>query len=211
MINVADATKRIGNKTVLAKINLILENGKIYGLRGRNGAGKTMLLRAIAGLIRLDSGKIVIDGKTLHKDIDFPRELGLLIENNNVLPDFTLRKNLQLLAKIKKIATDQMIDDAIRRVGLDPNDKRKVRQYSLGMKQRAAIAQAIFEKPALILLDEPTNAIDYDGVQEMRALFEVEKQRGATIILASHNPEDLNILADQTINMADGSVTDEKQ
>lgn len=211
MINVANATKQIGNKTVLDSINLTLENGKIYGLRGRNGAGKTMLLRAIAGLIRLDSGKIVIDGKTLHKDIDFPRELGLLIENNNVLPDFTLRKNLQLLAKIKKIATDQMIDDAIRRVGLDPNDKRKVRQYSLGMKQRAAIAQAIFEKPALILLDEPTNAIDYDGVQEMRALFEVEKQRGATIILASHNPEDLNILADQIINMADGSVTDEKQ
>lgn len=211
MINVANATKQIGNKTVLDKINLTLENGKIYGLRGRNGAGKTMLLRAIAGLIRLDSGKIVIDGKTLHKDIDFPRELGLLIENNNVLPDFTLRKNLQLLAKIKKVATDEMIDDAIRRVGLDPNDKRKVRQYSLGMKQRAAIAQAIFEKPTLILLDEPTNAIDYDGVQEMRALFEVEKQRGATIILASHNPEDLNILADQTINMADGSVTDEKQ
>ncbi|MCT8389885.1 ATP-binding cassette domain-containing protein [Leuconostoc holzapfelii] len=211
MINVANATKQIGNKTVLDKINLTLENGKIYGLRGRNGAGKTMLLRAIAGLIRLDSGKIVIDGKTLHKDIDFPRELGLLIENNNVLPDFTLRKNLQLLAKIKKVATDEMIDDAIRRVGLDPNDKRKVRQYSLGMKQRAAIAQAIFEKPTLILLDEPTNAIDYDGVQEMRALFEVEKQRGATIILASHNPEDLNILADQIINMADGSVTDEKQ
>lgn len=207
MINVANATKHIGNKTVLDKINLTLENGKIYGLRGRNGAGKTMLLRAIAGLIRLDSGKIVIDGKTLHKDIDFPSELGLLIENNNVLPDFTLRKNLQLLAKIKKVATDEMIG----RVGLDPNDKRKVRQYSLGMKQRAAIAQAIFEKPALILLDEPTNAIDYDGVQEMRALFEVEKQRGATIILASHNPEDLNILADQIINMADGSVTDEKQ
>lgn len=211
MINVANATKHFGNKTVLDNINLTLENGKIYGLRGRNGAGKTMLLRAIAGLIRLDSGKIVIDGKTLHKDIDFPSELGLLIENNNVLPDFTLRKNLQLLAKIKKVATDEMIDDAIRRVGLDPNDKRKVRQYSLGMKQRAAIAQAIFEKPALILLDEPTNAIDYDGVQEMHALFEVEKQRGATIILASHNPEDLNILADQIINMADGSVTDEKQ
>lgn len=211
MINVANATKQIGNKTVLDNINLTLENGKIYGLRGRNGAGKTMLLRAIAGLIRLDSGNIVIDGKILHKDIDFPSELGLLIENNNVLPDFTLRKNLQLLAKIKKVATDEMIDDAIRRVGLDPSDKRKVRQYSLGMKQRAAIAQAIFEKPALILLDEPTNAIDYDGVQEMRALFEVEKQRGATIILASHNPEDLNILADQIINMADGSVTDEKQ
>lgn len=211
MIKIKDATKNIGKKTVLDHVNLSLEDGKIFGLRGRNGAGKTMLLRAIAGLIRLDSGEIVIDGQEIHKDIDFPKELGLLIENNNVLPDFTLKKNLQILAKIKKVANDDMIDDAIKRVGLDPNDKRKVRQYSLGMKQRAAIAQAIFEKPALILLDEPTNAIDYDGVQEMRVLFEAEKQRGASIILASHNPEDLSILADEIISMSDGRVINEKQ
>lgn len=211
MIKIKDATKNIGKKTVLDHVNLSLEDGKIFGLRGRNGAGKTMLLRAIAGLIRLDSGEILIDGQEIHKDIDFPKELGLLIENNNVLPDFTLKKNLQILAKIKKVANDTMIDDAIKRVGLDPNDKRKVRQYSLGMKQRGAIAQAIFEKPALILLDEPTNAIDYDGVQEMRVLFEAEKQRGASIILASHNPEDLSILADEIISMSDGRVINEKQ
>lgn len=211
MIKIKDATKNIGKKTVLDHVSLSLEDGKIFGLRGRNGAGKTMLLRAIAGLIRLDSGEILVDGQEIHKDIDFPKELGLLIENNNVLPDFTLKKNLQILAKIKKVANDTMIDDAIKRVGLDPNDKRKVRQYSLGMKQRAAIAQAIFEKPALILLDEPTNAIDYDGVQEMRVLFEAEKQRGASIILASHNPEDLNILADEIISMSDGRVIHEKQ
>ncbi|MEX0381573.1 ABC transporter ATP-binding protein [Leuconostoc sp. MS02] len=211
MIKIKDATKNIGKKTVLDHVNLSLEDGKIFGLRGRNGAGKTMLLRAIAGLIRLDSGEIVIDGQEIHKDIDFPKELGLLIENNNVLPNFTLKKNLQILAKIKKVANDDMIDDAIKRVGLDPNDKRKVRQYSLGMKQRAAIAQAIFEKPALILLDEPTNAVDYDGVQEMRVLFEAEKQRGASIILASHNPEDLSILADEIISMSDGRLINEKQ
>lgn len=164
MIKVEQATKKIGNNIVLKAVNLDFQEGKIYGLRGRNGAGKTMLLRAIAGLIRLDSGRILINNQQIKKEISFPKSLGILIENNNVLPDFTLKKNLQLLAKIKKIATDEMIDDAILRVGLNPNDKRKVRQFSLGMKQRAAIAQAIFEKPDLILLDEPTNAIDVEGV-----------------------------------------------
>ena len=211
MIKVEQATKKIGNNIVLKAVNLDFQEGKIYGLRGRNGAGKTMLLRAIAGLIRLDSGRILINNQQIKKEISFPKSLGILIENNNILPDFTLKKNLQLLAKIKKIATDEMIDDAILRVGLNPNDKRKVRQFSLGMKQRAAIAQAIFEKPDLILLDEPTNAIDVEGVREMRKIFDNAKRRGACIILASHNPEDLNVLADEIIVMTEGSVINEKQ
>lgn len=210
MIIIEQATKKIGRNTVLKDVNLNFKEGTIYGLRGRNGAGKTMLLRAIAGLIKLDSGRILVNNQKIRKEISFPKSLGILIENNNVLPDFTLKKNLQLLAKIKKIATDEMIDDAILRVGLNPNDKRKVRQFSLGMKQRAAIAQAIFEKPDLILLDEPTNAIDVEGVREMRKIFELEKKRGASIILASHNPEDLNVLADEIIVMAEGRVVNEK-
>lgn len=210
MIIIEQATKKIGRNTVLKDVNLIFKEGTIYGLRGRNGAGKTMLLRAIAGLIKLDSGRILVNNQQIRKEISFPKSLGILIENNNVLPDFTLKRNLQLLAKIKKIATDEMIDDAILRVGLNPNDKRKVRQFSLGMKQRAAIAQAIFEKPDLILLDEPTNAIDVEGVREMRNIFELEKKRGASIILASHNPEDLNVLADEIIVMAEGRVVNEK-
>ncbi|MCT4379034.1 ABC transporter ATP-binding protein [Leuconostoc falkenbergense] len=210
MIIIEQATKKIGRNTVLKDVNLNFKEGTIYGLRGRNGAGKTMLLRAIAGLIKLDSGRILVNNQQIRKEISFPKSLGILIENNNVLPDFTLKKNLQLLAKIKKIATDEMIDDAILRVGLNPNDKRKVRQFSLGMKQRAAIAQAIFEKPDLILLDEPTNAIDVEGVREMRKIFELEKKRGASIILASHNPEDLNVLADEIIVMAEGRVVNEK-
>lgn len=210
MIVIEQATKKIGRNTVLKDVNLNFKEGTIYGLRGRNGAGKTMLLRAIAGLIKLDSGRILVNNQKIRKEISFPKSLGILIENNNVLPDFTLKKNLQLLAKIKKIATDEMIDDAILRVGLNPNDKRKVRQFSLGMKQRAAIAQAIFEKPDLILLDEPTNAIDVEGVREMRKIFELEKKRGASIILASHNPEDLNVLADEIIVMAEGRVVNEK-
>ncbi|MDM7647205.1 ABC transporter ATP-binding protein [Leuconostoc falkenbergense] len=210
MIVIEQATKKIGRNTVLKDVNLNFKEGTIYGLRGRNGAGKTMLLRAIAGLIKLDSGRILVNNQQIRKEISFPKSLGILIENNNVLPDFTLKKNLQLLAKIKKIATDEMIDDAILRVGFNPNDKRKVRQFSLGMKQRAAIAQAIFEKPDLILLDEPTNAIDVEGVREMRKIFELEKKRGASIILASHNPEDLNVLADEIIVMAEGRVVNEK-
>ncbi|WP_312980614.1 ABC transporter ATP-binding protein [Leuconostoc falkenbergense] len=210
MIIIEQATKKIGRNTVLKDVNLNFKEGTIYGLRGRNGAGKTMLLRAIAGLIKLDSGRILVNNQQIRKEISFPKSLGILVENNNVLPDFTLKKNLQLLAKIKKIATDEMIDDAILRVGLNPNDKRKVRQFSLGMKQRAAIAQAIFEKPDLILLDEPTNAIDVEGVREMRKIFELEKKRGASIILASHNPEDLNVLADEIIVMAEGRVVNEK-
>lgn len=210
MIVIEQATKKIGRNTVLKDVNLNFKEGTIYGLRGRNGAGKTMLLSAIAGLIKLDSGRILVNNQQIRKEISFPKSLGILIENNNVLPDFTLKKNLQLLAKIKKIATDEMIDDAILRVGLNPNDKRKVRQFSLGMKQRAAIAQAIFEKPDLILLDEPTNAIDVEGVREMRKIFELEKKRGASIILASHNPEDLNVLADEIIVMAEGRVVNEK-
>ncbi|MDN6900176.1 ABC transporter ATP-binding protein [Oenococcus sicerae] len=206
MIEVKNIVKTINHKIVLDNLSLSFETGKIYGLKGRNGAGKTMLLRAIAGLIRLDSGSITIDGQTLHHDIDFPPELGLLIENNNVLPEFSLRKNLLLLAKIRRVASPEMIDATIKRVGLDPSDKRKVRQYSLGMKQRAAIAQALFEKPKLILLDEPTNAIDIEGVKEMRRIFEAEKAAGATIILASHNPEDLSILADQVFNMEEGKL-----
>ena len=210
MIIIEQATKKIGRNTVLKDVNLNFKDGTIYGFRGRNGAGKTMLLRVIAGLIKLDSGRILVNNQQIRKEISFPKSLGILIENNNVLPDFTLKKNLQLLAKIKKIATDEMIDDAILRVGLNPNDKRKVRQFSLGMKQRAAIAQAIFEKPDLILLDEPTNAIDVEGVREMRKIFELEKKRGASIILASHNPEDLNVLADEIIVMAEGRVVNEK-
>lgn len=210
MIIIEQATKKIGRNTVLKDVNLNFKDGTIYGFRGRNGASKTMLLRAIAGLIKLDSGRILVNNQQIRKEISFPKSLGILIENNNVLPDFTLKKNLQLLAKIKKIATDEMIDDAILRVGLNPNDKRKVRQFSLGMKQRAAIAQAIFEKPDLILLDEPTNAIDVEGVREMRKIFELEKKRGASIILASHNPEDLNVLADEIIVMAEGRVVNEK-
>lgn len=206
MIEVQNITVKLKKTIVLENVSYTFEDGKIYGLRGRNGAGKTMLLRTIAGLLKADRGQIVIDGQQLGEKIDFPPSLGLLIENNNLAPEFTLQKNLKLLSKIKKVATNEDIETTIKRVGLDIADKRKVAKFSLGMKQRGAIAQALFEKPKLILLDEPTNAIDQKGVTQIRALLQEEAQRGATIILASHNPDDLKILADEIIDLANGEI-----
>lgn len=206
MIEVQNITVKLKKTIVLENVSYTFEDGKIYGLRGRNGAGKTMLLRTIAGLLKADRGQIVIDGQQLGEKIDFPPSLGLLIENNNLAPEFTLQKNLKLLSKIKKVATNEDIETTIKRVGLDIADKRKVAKFSLGMKQRGAIAQALFEKPKLILLDEPTNAIDQKGVTQIRALLQEEAQRGATIILASHNPDDLEILADEIIDLANGEI-----
>lgn len=206
MIELNAVTKSLNRHLVLDHISRTFKDGRIYGLRGKNGAGKTMLLRAIAGLINIDSGKIMIDGTQLHNGMDFPPSLGILIENNNLMPEYTARKNLQLLAKIKRVASDADIDATIKRVGLDPDDKRTVKQFSLGMRQRLAIAQAIFERPTLILLDEPTNAIDTDGVKQVRTILLEEKARGATIIIASHTAEDLVVLADEIYDMAEGKI-----
>lgn len=206
MIEVKNITVKIKKETILKDVSYIFEAGKIYGLRGRNGAGKTMFLRALAGLIRVSSGRIVVDGEVLGENIDFPPSLGLLIENNNLAPEFSLTKNLKLLSQIKKVATDDDIEQTIARVGLATNDSRKVAKFSLGMKQRGAIAQALFEKPSLILLDEPTNAIDQKGVIQIRELLAEEAQRGATIILASHNLEDLTLLVDKIIDLSDGEI-----
>ncbi|MFC6314453.1 ATP-binding cassette domain-containing protein [Lapidilactobacillus achengensis] len=206
MIEVKQISKAIKGQPILDRISVNFEAGYIYGLRGKNGAGKTMLLRAIAGLINIDTGKIIINDQTLHDEIDFPPSLGILIENDNLLPEHTAMRNLQLLARIKKVASDTDIETAIRRVGLDPADQRIVKKFSLGMRQRLAIAQAIFERPDLILLDEPTNAIDTDGVEQVREILLAEKKRGATIVIASHSQEDLAVLADVVYEMAEGHL-----
>jgi ABC-2 type transport system ATP-binding protein len=204
MITLNNITKRIKQQLILDNISCTFEKGKIYGLRGRNGAGKTMLLRAISGLIKIDSGTITIDGNILRRDIDFPSSLGIMIEHSNLLNEYTGIKNLKLLSKIKQVASDSDIIEAIEKVGLDPNDTKTVRKYSLGMKQRLSIAQAIFEKPDIILMDEPTNAIDVDGVKQVRKILIDERLRGATIIIASHDVDDLNVLADEVITMDKG-------
>ncbi|MEC0348013.1 ABC transporter ATP-binding protein [Peribacillus frigoritolerans] len=206
MIEIKNLSKKIKKTSVLSDINLEFENGKIYGLFGRNGSGKTMLLRSIAGLIIPTNGKILVDGKELHNDISFPPNLGIIIENMELLPQFNAYKNLKILSKIKKTATDQDIEDAIERVGLSNVKDLKLKKYSLGMKQRLNIAQAIFEKPELLLLDEPTNAIDEKGVELINEILLEEKKRGCTIIIATHLKDDINSICDEIIRIDKGMI-----
>lgn len=198
--------KTIKKRTILDNINLELESGNIYGFVGRNGCGKTMLFRALSGLMHIDSGRITIDGKVLHKDINVPPSIGLIIENAGLYNEFSGFKNLKLLADINKKIADTEITKAISDVGLDPNDKRPVRKYSLGMKQRLIIAQAIMESPDIIMLDEPTNALDERGVKLIRDIILREKERGALVLIASHNKEDIEILADRVYYMDGGKI-----
>lgn len=171
-ISVKDVSREMKSNIILNNINLQFESGKIYGLCDHNGSGKTMLLRAIAGLIEIDHGEIMIDGNTLHKDIDYPPEMGLIIETPTFFKYYTGMENLQYLAEIKNKISKNDIIEALKRVGLDSNDRRTVAKYSLGMKQRLAIAQAVMEKPQLILLDEPTNALDPDAVIQFKKMME---------------------------------------
>ncbi|MFE4525829.1 ATP-binding cassette domain-containing protein [Cytobacillus firmus] len=205
-IKIQNLTKVIKKHHVLRDINYEFEKGKIYGVYGRNGSGKTMLLRAISGLIVPTSGIVNIDDKELHNDISFPPSIGVIIENTSLLPQYDAYTNLKIISKIKKVATDEDINLAINRVGLDSSNNLKVKKFSLGMKQRLSIAQAIFEKPNIILLDEPTNALDENGIALVRKMLLEEKERGALIIIASHNKEDLEILADYRIEMANGTI-----
>ena len=204
MIEVKNVNKTLSSRQVLENINYNFEYGKVYGLCGTNGSGKTMLLRAIAGLIIPDSGEIVIDGKVLHKDISFPPNVGLVIENMTLLPGYNAFDNLKLLSEIKQTATDEDIKSAIKRVGLKSD--LKVKKYSLGMKQRLNIAQAIFEKQNIILLDEPTNALDGDGVKLIYNIIREEKERGALIIIATHHEEDLKEVCDTILVMSEGRL-----
>ena len=198
--------KRIRRKEILVDINLELCSGKIYGFVGRNGSGKTMLFRALSGLINIDSGKISFNEKTLHKDMEVLPNMGLTLENAGLYPELTGFQNLKILSQNRKVISDIDIKQSISKVGLNPDDKRSFRKYSMGMKQRLIIAQAIMEKPDIIILDEPTNALDESGVIEVRNIIEEEKQRGAIILLASHNRQDIDILADHIYILNQGKI-----
>ena len=203
-----DVCKEIRKKVILSHISIELESGKIYAFVGENGSGKTMLFRAISGLMDLTSGSITLDGKELHKDFEVLPNLGLTIENAGLYPELTGFENLKLLAKLNKKIGDEEIREAIRRVGLDPKDRRSFRKYSLGMKQRIVVAQAVMEKPDILLLDEPTNALDEDGVDLVRKIILEEKERGALVLIADHNPEDVRLLADKVYRISRGAVTE---
>lgn len=205
-IKCENATKKIKDRLVLNNICISLEKGKVHGIRGYNGSGKTMLLRAIAGLIKLSEGKIIVDKKTVGKDTPFPENVGVLIEYPSFIPDYTGFKNLLFLAKIKNKINEEEIRKTLLMVGLDPNDKRKFKKYSLGMKQRLGIAQAIMEKPDLLLLDEPTNALDEKGIQLMVQIIKEIKNDGKTIIVTSHDREFLGQVADDIYTISEGVV-----
>lgn len=209
MICLQNISKKIKENLVINEVSYTFKEGKVYGLYGKNGSGKTMLLRAISGLIKLDSGKVFIDDKILGETISFPPDTGIVIENMELLPEYSAAKNLKILSKIKKIANDEDIRDALQRVGLDPDSTQIVKKFSLGMKQRLNIAQAIFEKQKIILLDEPTNALDEDGVKLIYDVVKQEKERGATIIVSTHHKEDLEELCDVILKISAGKIVEE--
>lgn len=200
--------KVIKGKVILKDINLELESGVIYGFVGRNGSGKTMLFRALSGLMKIDTGIVMLDEKTLHKDFSVLPSLGIVLENAGLYPNMTGYDNLKYLAGMKRIIGDAEIKRAIKRVGLEQNDKRLYGKYSLGMKQRLAIAQAVMEQPDVIMLDEPTNSLDEFGVEEIRRLILEEKERGALILLASHNKDDIHMLVDELYTIEEGSISE---
>lgn len=205
-IEIKNLTKVIKGTEVLKNINISLDENKVYGFLGRNGSGKTMLFRAICGLIKPSSGTILINNKMLHKDISFPENLGVTIESPGFWKQYTGFENLKTLALIQKKISDNDINQALLRVGLDPKDNRVYKKYSLGMKQKLDIAQAIMEKPELIILDEPTNALDEESVENVRKILLEEKERGATILIASHNKEDIEILSDFKFKIDNGKI-----
>ena len=205
-IKIDHPTKVLKRHTVLDDITLELEENRIHGFVGQNGSGKTMLFRAVSGLIFPTSGTVEVFGRVIGKDVSFPERLGLVLENIGLYPQYSGFQNLKLLASIQKKITDGDIREAISRVGLDPADKRPVRKYSLGMKQRIALAQAIMEHPRLLILDEPTNALDEEGVELIRGLVREEQERGATVLVSSHNREDIEQLCDTVTVLENGRI-----
>ena len=205
-IKITDVNKTIKKAPILRDINLEFTGGKVYGLRGKNGSGKTMLMRAICGLITPDSGIIDIDGKILGKDISFPESIGVLIENPSFIGNYTGFKNLKVLASIQNRIGDEQIRKALEDIGLDPDDMRTYRKYSLGMKQKLGIAAAVMENPDIIILDEPINALDDVSVEKVHDILEEQKKRGAVIIIACHDKEELDQLSDEIIEISDGRI-----
>ena len=209
-IKVNDAVKQYGDQTVLKHVSLELESGVIYGFVGQNGSGKTVLFKSICGFTKLTSGSVEVLGKVIGEDVDMAPELGAIIETPGFLTNYDGFKNLKFLAGLRNKITDEEIKHFIRLVGLDPDSKKKVGKYSMGMRQRLGIAQAIMENPKILILDEPFNGLDKNGVKEMRELLLKLKAEGKTILLASHAAEDIEVLCDKVYEMEMGVCTPRK-
>lgn len=196
--------KRFGSEEVLKKLDFSVERAKVYGIVGNNGSGKTVLMKCICGFLPVTEGTVKVGGKYIGKEIDFPESLGVIIETPGFLANLSGRRNLEILASLRGKLKRADITAALLRVGLDPALKKPVAKYSLGMRQRLGIAQAIMEDPELLILDEPFNGLDKHGVAEIRELILKEKEMGKTILLASHNSEDIRILCDRVFEMDAG-------
>lgn len=207
LITISDVNLTIGKTHILKGINIAFDEGKIHGLIGRNGSGKTMLMKCVCGFIKPTSGEINVSGKRVGKDVDFPENMGIIIETPGFIPYYSGYKNLKLLAGLTgKIGKAEIIQ-SMRQVGLDPSLKRHVRKYSLGMRQRLGLAQAIMEDPAILILDEPFNGLDKDGVFEMREYLLDLKAQGKTMLICSHSAEDIDVLCDTVCEMDKGVLS----
>lgn len=207
IIQVEQLHKSFGQEEVLKGIDRTFETGMIHGIVGNNGSGKTVLMKCICGFLRPDRGRVLVRGQEVGRDVDFPPRMGIIIETPGFLPNLTGLKNLKLLASLNRIVGEREIRAAIERVGLDPNLKKPVSKYSLGMRQRLGIAQAIMENPDLLILDEPFNGLDKHGAAQMRELICSLRAEGRTILLASHNQTDIDALCDTVCEMDDGRMS----
>lgn len=205
-IKIENYSKNIGKNKVLSDINLMLESGIVYGLKGKNGSGKTMLMRAISGLISPTAGSVIINEKVLGKDMSFPESIGILIENPSFLPQYSGFDNLKMLASIKNCVEDETIKMYMSELGLDPDDTKKYRKYSLGMKQKLGIVCAIMENPDIVILDEPINALDEESVERVKQVVTRIKKEDRIIIIACHDKEELFYLADKIIEIEGGRI-----
>lgn len=204
-IEVQNVVKRFRDQVVLKNVSISFEKGQIHGIVGRNGSGKTVLFKCICGLMHPEEGVILVNGKRVGRDVDMPEDIGAIIEAPGFLPNYSGYKNLRFLANIRRKSGKEEILNVLKTVGLDPESRKHVGKYSLGMRQRLGIAQAIMEDPEILILDEPMNGLDNAGVQDIRALLLELKAQGKTILLASHNHEDIAALCD-TVHEMDGGV-----
>lgn len=206
VIEVKNITLTIKKQVILDDVSISCEEGKIYGLIGRNGSGKTMLLKSICGFIRPEKGEIYVHGEKIGKETDYAKDTGIIIETPGFIGYYSGVKNLEMLSGINKKIDKKRIREVLEFVGLDPDMKKGVRKYSLGMKQRLGLAQAIMEEPKLLLLDEPMNGLDKEGVADMRRYLLKLKEEGRTILLSSHSAEDIEVLCDEVYEMERGKI-----
>lgn len=205
-IEIKNVSKTIHRQPVIQNVCVSMQSGKIYGFQGINGSGKTMLMRLISGLIYPTQGSIKINGKLLGEEITFPDSMGLFLENPAFLDSYSGFENLKMLASIQNQITDGQIRDTLRAVGLEPADEKKYRKYSLGMKQRLGIAAAIMETPDIVIMDEPTNALDTDGVELIKTILTAQRERGALVIISCHDLSLLQEMSDEILLLESGCV-----